>query len=163
MRKAGSWRSARSGRQNPAWPRKNLHLIMSVAHAGSVIVPDPSDKLIAPLPFSNSRPASTAPPKSASRWNFFAQTADMKGGRSLNLLNISVHFICGLCDSVVQFTGLRIIASRQGKGTHRFLEKQRGQADHGGKISSRLSSTLDDSTPPSLRRRESSSKNFFNG
>jgi len=31
------------------------------------------------------------------------------------------------------------------------------------KIPSRLSSTLDDSTPPSLRRRESSSKNFFNG
>ena len=25
VRKAGSWRSARSGRQNPAWPRKNLH------------------------------------------------------------------------------------------------------------------------------------------
>ena len=46
---------------------------------------------------------------------FFAQTADMKGGRSLNLLNISVHVICGLCDSVVQFTGLRIIASGRKK------------------------------------------------
>ena len=33
----------------------------------------------------------------------------------MNLLNISVHFICGLCDSVVQFTGLRIIASGRKK------------------------------------------------
>lgn len=33
----------------------------------------------------------------------------------LILGRISVHFICGLCDSVVQFTGLRIIASGRKK------------------------------------------------
>ena len=87
---------------------------MSVAHAGSVIVPDPSDKLIAPAIFQ--LPASQhCAAKIRQQMEFFAQTADMKGGRSLNPLNISLHFICGLCDSVVQFTGLRIIASGRKK------------------------------------------------
>ena len=60
-------------------------------------------------------PFSALDAKIRQQMEFFAQTADMKGGRSLNLLNISVHFICGLCDSVVQFTGLRIIASGRKK------------------------------------------------
>ena len=60
-------------------------------------------------------PFSALDAKIRQQMEFFAQTADMKGGRSLNRLNISVHFICGLCDSVVQFTGLRIIASGRKK------------------------------------------------
>ena len=59
-------------------PAKIFIIIMSVAHAGSVIVPDPSDKLIAPAIFQ--LPASQhCAAKIRQQMEFFAQTADMKG------------------------------------------------------------------------------------